>query len=286
MNEDSPSDAVTTVGVLAEPVRRRLYDYVAGQRSSVGRDEAAQALGIGRPLAAFHLDRLVAAGLLATEFHRRNGRTGPGAGRPAKFYRRALGTVAVSLPTRRYEVAAAVFAEALERTNPTGPPDGLLEAAREYGRRLGSTARDEIDERPSRATLRTSLLEVLAAGGFEPEDDPLTGQIHLRNCPFAALVAGHREMTCVANLAIVDGIRVGLGALGLVSERVALPGYCCVALRPDGTSVTDQLVAVASRTRCNSEAHLEGHRAAGRDRRRHVAVQVVVEDGGDPDGRS
>src|SRR6476661_2344927 len=92
-------DAIAAAAVLAEPVRRALYEHVADRDAPVDRDEAAAATGIGRPLAAFHLDRLVAAGLLEVEYRRRSGRTGPGAGRPAKFYRRTRGlNVDLSLP--------------------------------------------------------------------------------------------------------------------------------------------------------------------------------------------
>ena len=66
------------LAVLAEPLRRRLYLHVAEQTAPVSRDAAATSLGIARSLAAFHLDRLVDAGLLATEFRRLSGRTGPG----------------------------------------------------------------------------------------------------------------------------------------------------------------------------------------------------------------
>src|SRR6478672_6731759 len=96
-------DAIATAAVLAEPVRRALYEHIAGRDEAVDRDQAAAATGIGRPLAAFHLDRLAAAGLLEVEYHRRSGRSGPGAGRPAKFYRRARGETAISLPPRHYD---------------------------------------------------------------------------------------------------------------------------------------------------------------------------------------
>src|SRR5437773_10194006 len=83
--------AIASAAVLGELVRRALYEYVAGSDAAVDRDAAAAAVGVGRPLAAFHLDRLVAAGLLDVEYRRRSGRSGPGAGRPAKFYRRSRG---------------------------------------------------------------------------------------------------------------------------------------------------------------------------------------------------
>src|SRR5207342_564914 len=97
-------EAIDRLAPLADPVRRALYEHVAGHGEAVDRDAAAAAVGIGRPLAAFHLDRLAAAGLLEVEYHRRSGRSGPGAGRPAKFYRRARGLeTSVSLPPRRYD---------------------------------------------------------------------------------------------------------------------------------------------------------------------------------------
>ena len=80
---------VAGVAALADPVRRRLYEHVVSRAGAVGRDEAAAAAGIKRPLAAFHLDKLVAEGLLDVEYRRLTGKTGPGAGRPAKLYRRA-----------------------------------------------------------------------------------------------------------------------------------------------------------------------------------------------------
>ena len=69
--------------LLDDPVRRKLYDYVVAQGREVSRSEAAEAVGIQRTLAAFHLDRLVETGLVDVTFRRPAGRAGPGAGRPA-----------------------------------------------------------------------------------------------------------------------------------------------------------------------------------------------------------
>ncbi|MDQ3641298.1 MAG: helix-turn-helix domain-containing protein, partial [Actinomycetota bacterium] len=83
------SDAdLAALAALGDPLRRRLYRFVGGQDHPVGRDEAAAGVGISRSTAAFHLDRLVDDGLLDAEFRRLTGRRGPGAGRPAKLYRR------------------------------------------------------------------------------------------------------------------------------------------------------------------------------------------------------
>src|SRR4051812_8638032 len=108
------SDAVDVIATLGDGVRRSLYDYVVSRGTPVGRDEAADAVGIKRPLAAYHLDRLARDGLLDIAFARPGGRTGPGAGRPAKLYHRSGAELEVSLPPRRYELAAELLASALD----------------------------------------------------------------------------------------------------------------------------------------------------------------------------
>ena len=82
---------LASVSCLDDPVRGRLYAFVSGRGEPVGRDEAAAAVGIGRALAVYHLDKLVEAGLLTASYRRPPGRGGPGAGRPAKVYARSGG---------------------------------------------------------------------------------------------------------------------------------------------------------------------------------------------------
>src|SRR6476661_7673579 len=135
---------VSAVAALAEPTRRRLYDHVVRQPAPVSRDEAAAATDDPRATVAFHLDKLVDEGLLDVVFERRTGRTGPGAGRPAKLYRRAECDVAVSLPERRYDLVGGLLAGALEEAQSTGEPprDALARRAFARGRELGRAARD------------------------------------------------------------------------------------------------------------------------------------------------
>ncbi len=97
---------ISVIALLDDPVRRGLYDFVSAQGHGVSRTEAAAATGIGRTLAAFHLDRLAEAGLVEATFARPAGRTGPGAGRPAKLYRRAAAEHQVSVPPRDYRAVA------------------------------------------------------------------------------------------------------------------------------------------------------------------------------------
>jgi len=241
--DQSPREAaVAAIALLDEPNRRRLYEYVTSRPDAVGRDEAAAAIGLGRELAAFHLDRLARAGLLQTEFRRIGTRRGPGAGRPSKLYRRSERELSVSVPGRDYRGAAEVFAEALDRL----AADGSRQAAREQkvvqaiahdrGREAGKEARRAAGPRPGRRRLRASLTDALADSSYQPVVDAKANQIRLQNCPYHALSATHRELTCGMNLAWGEGVLEGLGATGLEAELAPEPGYCCVVFREAGAS--------------------------------------------------
>jgi len=229
--------AIATAAVLSEPVRRALYEHVAGVDDAVDRDEAAAAVGVGRPLAAFHLDRLVVAGLLDVEYRRRSGRSGPGAGRPAKFYRRARGvTIELSLPARRYRLAAEILAEGLDRRADDPARDDVRTAARARGAAMGARAAGRpgsvgTGRRRSRRAARQDLVGLLAAEGFEPRDDG--SEIRLRNCPFDVLVAEHRGLTCSMNLALLEGVASTVGDNGLRPVARPVEGSCCVRFVAD-----------------------------------------------------
>src|SRR6478672_2836053 len=135
---------VAGVAALAEDVRRELYLFVVAEPDPVSRDQAAAGVGVPRHTAKFHLDRLVEEGLLETEFRRLSGRQGPGAGRPAKLYRRSPGEVAVSLPERHYDLAGRLLAGAIEASSRDGTPvaAALQSGAQSYGSGLGAEARE------------------------------------------------------------------------------------------------------------------------------------------------
>ncbi len=231
MSDGTLGSQIAHLALLDEPARRALYLHVARQRSAVSRDQAAAAVGISRALAAFHLDKLVEGGLLETEFRRLSGRTGPGAGRPAKLYRRSARQLAVSLPPRSYGLAAGMFAEALERSGPK-PRQALARVAGALGLALGEETARRAGPRPGRDRLLEATTAGLESLGFEPERGP-GGDICLRNCPFHALTERHRDLVCAMNLALMEGFvsGVGEGARGLRAVLDPQPGMCCVVLR-------------------------------------------------------
>jgi predicted ArsR family transcriptional regulator len=230
MASDDIEARIAGVASLAEPQRLALYQYVVNQPAAVGKDEAAAALGVARSVAAFHLDRLVADGLLVTEFRRLTARRGPGAGRPAKLYRRAEGDVAVSLPARQYDLAAALLAEAVDDAMHSGEPvgDALTRAATSRGRELGARAREQAGKRPSRRALIAAALTVLDDHGYEPRSHG--DEVVLANCPFHALAGERRDLVCGMNLDLLRGVTEGVGDGVLTARLEPSEPACCVRL--------------------------------------------------------
>ncbi|MFF2619028.1 helix-turn-helix transcriptional regulator [Kitasatospora sp. NPDC058046] len=213
---------IEAIAALHDPVRRRLYAYVAAQGREVGRNEAAEAVGVARTLAAHHLEKLVEAGLLESGSRRLTGRSGPGAGRPAKVYTRTRAERVVSLPARDYRTAAELLAEAAERA---GLDDGLRAAARRRGEaeRGAAASCGGLDE----------AVALLAARGYEPRLEE--GAIRMRNCPFHSVAERFPPLVCGMNLALLEGL---LGADGALQARMdARPGECCVVVEPSKNNI-------------------------------------------------
>ncbi|WP_433205601.1 helix-turn-helix transcriptional regulator [Dactylosporangium sp. CS-047395] len=214
------------IAALAEPVRRALFRFVAAQPEPVGREQVAAAVGVPHHVAKFHLDKLEAEGLLEVEYRRPPGRGGPGAGRPAKLYRRAAREIALSVPPRRYDLVGRVMAAAIAAAERTATPvtETLPAAARDAGRALGEQAR-----RPAPAA--DLVRDVLAGNGYEPL--PTTTGIALANCPFRALAVDWTDVVCAINVDLVGGLLTALGADGELEARLAPdPGRCCVVVEP------------------------------------------------------
>ncbi len=198
--------SLEAIGALREPARRAVYEYVAARAEPASRNDVAEAVGIGRTLAAFHLDKLAEAGLLETTTAARVG--GPGAGRPAKLYHRSAAELTVTLPPRDYRLLADVLASAVERS---GVEPAAYAAAREQGAKLAGG----------------ELMPRLTELGYEPFEDA-DRTIRLRNCPFHVQAQTHPGLVCGLNLALLEGLVAD-------DERdVRLdpgPTGCCVAIQ-------------------------------------------------------
>jgi predicted ArsR family transcriptional regulator len=227
---DEIGERIAGVASLVEPQRRALYQFVVDRGDAVSKDEAAAAMGVARTVAGFHLDRLVADGLLTTEFRRLTGRQGPGAGRPAKLYRRAEGELSVSLPARQYDLAARLLAAAVSKATTTGTPVGeaLTGVALERGRELGTRAREAAGKRPRRRALLDAVLAVLDEQGYEPRVQG--SEVVLANCPFHALVDEQRDLVCGMNHDVLCGMAAAVGEEVLAARLEPSDDNCCVRL--------------------------------------------------------
>jgi predicted ArsR family transcriptional regulator len=208
-------DPLAALSALGDATRRSVYEHVANRTAPVSREEVAGAVGIARTLAAYHLDRLAAAGLLTVTSARRSGRTGPGAGRPSKLYARAEREVAVSVPPRDYHLAARLLADAAAADADGTTRAALIAAAGRLGREIAAEAGD------------AGIEPLLRERGYEPFTDD-EGVIRMRNCPFHAVAQRHPEIVCAMNLALLEGAVAGRD---LSATLEPAPGRCCVALR-------------------------------------------------------
>jgi len=224
MSDEFAAD-VAGVAALSEPVRRSLYRYVVAQDEPVSREDAAAGVGVAHHIAKFHLDRLAADGLLDVEYRRPPGRSGPGAGRPTKLYRRGARDIAVSLPERRYDLAGEVMAEALTiaARDAVPVPEAIHVAARAAGQHLADSA-----EPDSAASPKQMVSELLARYGYEPRatDDGVV----LTNCPFHRLARTYTELVCGMNLDLIDGALDRLCPGRLQARLDPRPNRCCVAI--------------------------------------------------------
>jgi predicted ArsR family transcriptional regulator len=219
---------MTPFAVLAEPVRRRLFLFVASFAESVDREQAAKGVGVAPSVAAFHLDKLADAGVLTVEYRRPPGRTGPGAGRPAKRYRAVESEHSFTVPERHYEVAAAILARAVADadTESRSITDSLHTAARSFGRTIGAGSQSPGGHLPKGNLERVAT--VLAPYGYEP--CITEGQLVLANCPFRALAEEFGEIICRMNLRLLKGVLKGAAAKGLAARTDPSVGSCCVTI--------------------------------------------------------
>ncbi|WP_091290491.1 helix-turn-helix transcriptional regulator [Amycolatopsis xylanica] len=203
-----------------------MYAFIRQARRPVTRDEAAASVGISRKLAAFHLDKLVEAGVLRSSYE-----PAGKVGRAPKVYRPSETDIRISIPPRRPDMLAEILLDAVltERDGETAR-DAALRGARARGSALGQAERERLRTgRLGAERALTVAAGILQRAGFEPAREAPTC-VRLRNCPFHPLAAKAPGLICGINQAFLAGL---LGALEAPAEAVLSPrpGECCVELR-------------------------------------------------------
>jgi predicted ArsR family transcriptional regulator len=208
-----PLDRLAAAG---DPQLRQVLMYARGRRDPFTAAEAAVELGVHRNVARSRLDRLAEAGFLVVARERRGGRSGPGAGRPAKVYRVAPELEGVEFPDRRL---AELISLLIARVPTRGRQHALRQAGEDFGRQLAATG----GLKPSR-DVRTGLENVcdaLGSLGFQVsvvslEDD--RAELASPTCPLRPLVA-----RCLDSAGIDRGMWAGLvesGVRGLAADDI------------------------------------------------------------------
>lgn len=218
---------------LGDSELRTSYAYVVAHAHPVTADQLADAQGLHRNVARSRLERLAAAGLLSSGYERRTGRTGPGAGRPAKTYGIEPHLRAIEFPERRYEKLVRLLVAAL-------PARAARVRLREVGLAFADELLRTVRLRPAKAlqTGAERVCEAVRALGFHAAvtgAGPSSVVIETAACPMRPLV---REDPTVAS--VDRGMWTGLLAAGLAgvdaerlecdTERCLDDGVCRVTL--------------------------------------------------------
>jgi predicted ArsR family transcriptional regulator len=220
-------DPLGALAALAAPLRRAIYEFVLSRDEPIERDDAATAVQTGRPVATFHLEKLVAAGLLEVAPPEVEGR---GRGRPAKRYQVRLPSPDLSVPPRNYGLFGKILRRS-DRGRSSSRDPRLLAAAREIGGEIGRDIRSGAGRRGP----VTALVRALSELAYEPKLDGAT--IRLRNCPVRAIADEAPEQTCALNLALLEGLvhSADAHAFAAVPDPAPRRSACCVLIRLEPT---------------------------------------------------
>lgn len=214
------------VAVLVDPVRRSLFDHVRGQRRPVTREGAAEAVGISRNLTAFHLDKLVEAGLLRARYEAPAGQP-RGRGRAPKVYEPVDDGLSLTVPPRHYELIGEILADAVAEQ----PADARAAATRraiEVGGEVASASGVAVGAGADIEAEVSAAYSLLLELGFEPAREG--DAIELQNCPFHRLAARQTELVCGLNESFIRGLLDGVGVRRLSTRLQPRPGRCCVRI--------------------------------------------------------
>ena len=229
--EQNP-EVLGPISALSDGVRRGIYLFIRRAGRAVSREEVGKEVGISAKLAAFHLERLLEHGLLKSHYARPPDRSGPGAGRSAKYYEPSEIEVELSIPPRRYDLLGELLVETVTQQLP-GESARITanRVASERGIALGQEAKHELRKGRMGPERALAIAEgVLKDHGYEPHR-PSSGEVRLKNCPFHRLATQNPDLVCTMNQSFIDGLVRGLENDSVEVALEPSPPECCITLR-------------------------------------------------------
>lgn len=215
-------DHIDAIGLLSEPTRYRLYRCVIDSGEALNREEIVRRTGVSATNTKFHLEKLIDGELLVAEFRKPAERSGPGSGRPTKYFKRNPLHRSVNLPPRRFELLSSLLANAIAQSSRTN------QSVTHTARRLASEAGHYLGSQSNGDPGTRRILSALTSIGYEPRPD--NSRITLTNCPFHETAETQRDLVCGLNLALVDGVIRGADCAHAAATLDPCPGRCCVTI--------------------------------------------------------
>ncbi|MEA2024239.1 MAG: helix-turn-helix domain-containing protein [Actinomycetota bacterium] len=213
-NEAFEQQIADLAGTLGDPTRRGIYVTIRESAEPMTASQIAELFDIHANVARHHLDRLVADGYLQVTRKRPSGRTGPGAGRPAKHYEPTRKNVSVQFPARRYDLLAELLLRVIERIAPDNAAAIADEIGREYGRELA--AEIGFPDESGYDTAAIAVAKALIGVGFEVEARPGDHELVTRFCPFGESAKNHPAIVCQLDQGLVSGLLEGSDQIPVV----------------------------------------------------------------------
>lgn len=189
---------------LGDPTRRAIFIAVRESAEPATSAAIAELFEIHPNVARHHLDKLAADGYLRITRRRANGRSGPGAGRPAKCYEATTKGIDLHFPARRYDLLVDLLVAIIQEI----APDDVGAVAERVGRTYGQELADQIgtpDEAGYEEAVR-AVAQAMTGLGFHMAPDLDGHRLLTSHCPFGDMAVGHPDVVCSLDRGMVSGL--------------------------------------------------------------------------------
>src|SRR5664280_1170512 len=225
MKRQHLTDPDPASGMLGES-RSRVLEILQDTGAQLGVSEVAARLSLHPNTVRFHLDALVASGLVDSEAEESDLR-----GRPRMLY--SANANSASAGRRNYRLLAEILASSMAAQT-SHPREVAINAGQEWGRYLGEGPPPftRVDVNEATGHLVSAMEDI----GFAPEavTRGRHRQVLLHRCPFREVAQEHPEVVCAIHLGLMNGLLAELNAPLEVDQLDPFvePSQCVASLSP------------------------------------------------------